>query len=134
MGYINDDDSQSISYSTQGELIINGKTCSPRKGWTTGCNERTSESSSCDDSISVMSWATQHGKHVSLFEPETPWHIMKMKNIMSSSSEPSEATPEKPKEEFQENDQKRFLDFNTIACSLLFLIVFLFIIRYYLKS
>ena len=119
MGYINDDDSQSISYSTQGELIINGKTCS---------------SQSHDDSISVISWATQHGKHVSLFEPDTPWHIIKMKNIMSSSSESSDVQPEKPKEEFQENEQKNFLDFNTITCSLLLLIVFLFVIRYYLKS
>lgn len=125
MGYINDDDSQSMSYTTQGELKINNKYCASLLSSLT--------SSSHDDNASIISWTTQHGKYVSLFEPETPWHISKMKDITTSSSDRSPDIIDK-KEKFNNNENKSFFDFNTIASSLLLLIVLLIIIRYYIKS
>ncbi|ARF09500.1 hypothetical protein Indivirus_1_123 [Indivirus ILV1] len=116
-----DDDSQTMSYTTQGELKIKNKYCS------------SSLSSYDDDNSSTLSWATQHGKYVSLFEPEVPWHISKLKDINSNNNSTENIKNTEPFDDNKDNKSPLF-NFNTTISSLLFLIILLMIIRYYIKS
>jgi hypothetical protein len=85
-----------------------------------------------------MSWATQHGKYVSLFEPDLPWHTIKMKECSPEDilvqeqilEQKPDQIPEQKKEDFTEK-KSNIIDFNTIACLLLLLIIILVAIRYY---
>ena len=142
---INDDDSQSVSYTTQGELITN-KFSQCKQKWFPYVDNYISYSNNDINSIngdSLSSWKTQIGKYVNLIEPDNPWHIIKMNNHLTENSIDNNIdsfnnipnvpnVPNVQKEEIVE--KKSIIDFNTIMCSLIFLIIFLIIIRYYYFS
>lgn len=114
MSKFDSDNKSSISYTAQGELKRNST-----------------------ESDSIISC---HGKYVSLFESDSPWHEMKMKNIhlyeipKVNEEFNKDINIQEKKEEFNKEDYtKKLINFNTIVSSLFLLIIFLFIIRYYIK-
>lgn len=84
-----------------------------------------------------ISWLTQHGKYVSLFEPDSKWHEVKMKNIQfkeENKEENKDKNKERDDKDIIEKFDKKLINFNTIVSSLFLLILFLVIIRYHVKN
>lgn len=121
------------NYSVQGELYINGKCISPNN------NDDESyvrfEDSISQGSSECSEWSIKKGKNVVLKQKKLPWYTHK-----KCSQEPNVIIKEEDSEDIifseqleDENDSYG-LDFNLIACILLFIILLLVIIRFYINN
>lgn len=131
------------NYNPQGELYYDNIPINGIKGndysYIDSCGSFNSANTrSKDSSYDNESWITQYGKGMMLFEASNPWYSNisnpKRDGIIEEEAIPKEKDNDEESTDssiYREDEKK--IDFNVIACVLIFLIFFLVSIRFLLN-